>query len=120
MPWASWRLAKKYGEARLEAACGKSLAVGARSYRHVEGVLKHGLDRVDRDDDDDARPPVDHPNIRGGDYYHWTLNTKTNPNPNQGEDMLDEPTYETTDLDAPAAAWPTLGSPNKKTRISGA
>lgn len=63
------RLAKKYGDERLEAACGKSLAVGARSYRHVEGVLKNGLDRASRDEAED-RPPVDHENIRGGDYYH--------------------------------------------------
>ena len=63
------RLAKKYGDERLEAACGKSLAVGARSYRHVEGVLKNGLDRVDRDQPE-SRAPVDHENIRGGDYYH--------------------------------------------------
>ena len=63
------RLAKKYGDERLEAACGKSLAVGARSYRHVEGVLKNGLDRASRDEAEE-RPPVDHKNIRGGDYYH--------------------------------------------------
>ena len=63
------RLAKKYGGERLEAACGKSLAVGARSYRHVEGVLKNGLDRIDRDQAE-PRAPVDHENIRGGDYYH--------------------------------------------------
>ena len=63
------RLSKKYGEGRLEAACGKSLAVRARSYRHVEGVLKHGLDRVEPDQPE-SRAPVDHENIRGGDYYH--------------------------------------------------
>lgn len=63
------RLSKKYGDDRLEAACGKSLAVHARSYRHVEGVLKHGLDRVEQDQPE-LRPPVDHENIRGGDYYH--------------------------------------------------
>lgn len=63
------RLAKKYSEDRLEAACGKSLAVRARSYRHVEGVLKNGLDRVENDQPE-SRPPVDHENIRGGDYYH--------------------------------------------------
>jgi transposase len=62
------RLSKKYGDERLEAACNKSLAVHARSYRHVEGVLKHGLDRVD-DDQPKTRPPVDHENIRGGGYY---------------------------------------------------
>ena len=63
------RLAKKYGHERLEVACGKSLAVRARSYRHVEGVLKNGLDRVDNEAPNE-RPAVAHDNIRGGDYYH--------------------------------------------------
>ena len=40
------RLAKRYGAARLEAACARALAVGARSYRHVDSILKHGLDRL--------------------------------------------------------------------------
>ena len=63
------RLARKYGDDRLEAACGKSLAVRARSYRHVEGVLKNGLDKIDRDASEDAAP-IQHENIRGSDYYH--------------------------------------------------
>ena len=61
------RLAKKYSEDRLEAACGKLLAVRARSYRHVEGVLKN--DRVESDLPE-SRPPVDHDNIRGGEDDH--------------------------------------------------
>ena len=40
------RLAKRYGAARLEAACARAVAVGARSYRHVDSILKHGLDRL--------------------------------------------------------------------------
>ena len=39
------RLAKRYGAARLEAACARAGGVGARSYRHVDSILKHGLDR---------------------------------------------------------------------------
>jgi hypothetical protein len=31
---------------RVEAACARALAAGARSYRHVDAILKHGLDRV--------------------------------------------------------------------------
>ena len=64
------RLAKRYGDARLEAACQRALAVAARSYRHVESILKHGLDRlpatVDRPRD---RVPITHANLRGRDYY---------------------------------------------------
>jgi hypothetical protein len=31
---------------RDEAACARALAVGGRSYRHVEAILKRGADRV--------------------------------------------------------------------------
>src|SRR6202142_3655047 len=34
------RLGKRYGEARLEAACARALAAGARSYRHIDSILK--------------------------------------------------------------------------------
>jgi hypothetical protein len=40
------RLGKRYDEVRLEAACKRALQVSARSYRHVESILKNGLDRV--------------------------------------------------------------------------
>src|SRR5881296_12177 len=40
------RLAKGYGPDRLEAASTRAVAVGARSYRHVDSMLKHGLDRL--------------------------------------------------------------------------
>jgi transposase len=64
------RLAKHYGPERLEAACTRAVAVRARSYRHVQSILKHGLDRVrDTDDRKTARAPVRHENVRGGDYY---------------------------------------------------
>jgi hypothetical protein len=42
---ASWRLAKNYGRERLEAACGRALAIGARSYSSVNSILKNNLDR---------------------------------------------------------------------------
>jgi transposase len=64
------RLAKRYGESRLEAACERALAVRARSYRHVESILKHGLDRLPAPEErPDDRTPVVHPNLRGRDYY---------------------------------------------------
>jgi transposase len=67
------RLKNHYGEARLEAACTRAVAVRARSYRHVESILKSGLDRVamaPREPGDDEAPRVDHANLRGRDYYH--------------------------------------------------
>jgi transposase len=34
------RLAKRDGDTRLEAACARAVAVGARSYRDVDSILK--------------------------------------------------------------------------------
>jgi transposase len=67
------RLGKQYGPERLEAACGRALVVGARSYRHVDSILKSGLDRVAPPTSDSPAQLTliaDHENIRGGKYYH--------------------------------------------------
>ncbi len=64
------QLAKRYGAPRLEAACARAVAVRARSYRHVESILKHGLDRVPAPDSSPhGGVPVAHLNLRGRDYY---------------------------------------------------
>ena len=63
------RLAKRYGDQRLEAACQRALAVAARSYRHVESILKHGLDRMPAPGSSPHDTPVVHANLRGRDYY---------------------------------------------------
>jgi transposase len=65
------RLAKRYGEQRLEAACQRAVAVRARSYRHVHSILKHGLDRQPPAQDDEPQRALPlHENVRGRDYYH--------------------------------------------------
>jgi transposase len=64
------RLGKRYGDARLEAACARALTVGARSYRHVDSILKNGLDRVIDEAEPSSHAPVDHENLRGRTYYH--------------------------------------------------
>lgn len=66
------RLAKRYSEARLEAACARALLSGARSYRHVESILKNGLEALPlpASDSQPAGPGPSHPNIRGRSYYH--------------------------------------------------
>jgi hypothetical protein len=52
----------KYGPERVEAASARSVAVGDRSYRHVEAMLEHVLDRVPLEDDDveHVRSTFDH------------------------------------------------------------
>ena len=37
--------ARRYGKARLEAACERALAIHSPSYRSVSSILKQGLDR---------------------------------------------------------------------------
>jgi transposase len=66
------RLAKRYGDARLEAACARAHRVRARSYRHVEAILKNGLDRVEDPNATKRNPQPSlplHENLRGSDYY---------------------------------------------------
>ena len=67
------RLDKRYGHERLEAACARSLAVRGRSYRHVESILKNGLDHLPLQlemETTETRPPVLHENLRGRTYYN--------------------------------------------------
>ena len=65
------RLGKRYGNERLEAACARAVAVRARSYRHVESMLKNGLDRLSAPEPEapTTGTSVAHENIRGGGYY---------------------------------------------------
>ena len=63
------RLGKRYGDVRLDAACNRALRVRARSYRHVESILKNGLDRV-ATTDEPTTLSLTHENVRGRDYYH--------------------------------------------------
>ena len=63
------RLAKRYGPARLDAACQRAVAARARSFRHVESILKHQLDRIPATDSSAHDVPVVHANLRGPTYY---------------------------------------------------
>jgi transposase len=66
-----FRLGRRDGAERLEAACARALAMGARSYRHVDAILKHGFDRVPLPEPGAAPParPVVHDQVRGATYY---------------------------------------------------
>lgn len=63
------RLAKTYGARRLEAACERALAIGARSYTSVNAILKNNLDRKRPEPATDG-PAILHQNIRGAGYFH--------------------------------------------------
>ena len=65
------RLGKTYTEQRLEAACRRAIALGAVSFKSVQSILKTGLDQQPAARERSQEPlPIDHPNIRGGEYYH--------------------------------------------------
>jgi transposase len=63
------RLGKRYGEDRLEAACRRALHIGACSYKSLDSMLKHDLDRQPLPGQPAAAPVILHPNIRGAQYY---------------------------------------------------
>ena len=63
------RFANGYGPERLEAACGRALEIGARSYSSVASILKNNLDRQRPATATDG-PAIAHDNIRGPSYFH--------------------------------------------------
>jgi transposase len=63
------RLGRRYGSDRLEAACKRALTVRAFSYRSVESILKHGLDRQPLPEEERVRIRRLHENVRGPHYY---------------------------------------------------
>jgi len=67
------RLGGRFGPERLEAASARAVLVRARSYRHVESILKNGLDRLPspvESTEAEGTTPVAHENIRGRGYYN--------------------------------------------------
>jgi transposase len=87
------RLGKRYGDDRLEAACARAHRARARSYRHVESILKNGLDRVAQGDAKKSPQPSLplHENVRGSAYYgdndtnHNTSHAETEGEPNDAQ-----------------------------------
>jgi transposase len=63
------RHAKGFGRERLEAACGRALEIGARSYPSLTSILKSNLDRKPPAPATDG-PAIAHDNIRGPGYFH--------------------------------------------------
>ena len=61
---------KQFGDARLEAACGRAIAVGTPSYRSLPSILKRGLDRKPVSVPVQSSLSFDHANVRGPNYYH--------------------------------------------------
>jgi transposase len=64
------RLAKPYGDARLEAACQRALLLGAHSVRSLESILKNRLDEQPLPESQGSLLPAEHENLRGSSYFH--------------------------------------------------
>jgi transposase len=63
------RLAKKFGEQRLNAACSIANSLNVASMKRVESILLRGYDKLSKESVP-ASQPATHQNIRGGEYYH--------------------------------------------------
>jgi transposase len=63
------RLAKSYGDARLDAACRRASAIGSTSYKSVASILKYNLDQKTLPGQTTTEDAIDHENIRGAKYY---------------------------------------------------
>jgi transposase len=65
------RLARQFGEPRLEAACARALAIRSPTYRSVASILAAGLDRHSPTADAPVQTSLPlHENVRGSKYYH--------------------------------------------------
>ena len=63
------RLSKQYSLERVEAAARRAVALRACSYQSVKSILERGLDRLPAEPPSPPRPAVEHPNIRGAEYF---------------------------------------------------
>ena len=63
------RLGKRYGPERLEAACKRALAIKTLSFKSIESILKHGLDKKPLPEQQPQLPAIEHTNVRGPEYY---------------------------------------------------
>lgn len=63
------RLAKSYGDERLEAACRRAVAIGSYRYQSIKSILEKGLDKAPLPGPAREREPIAHANIRGPQYY---------------------------------------------------
>ena len=64
------RLARQFGDARLEAACARAMSIGSPTYRSVNSILASGLDRQAVPAERPQASLPSHDNVRGPEYYH--------------------------------------------------
>lgn len=64
------RLAERYGNDRLEAACRRALRLNVCRYKSLASILERGLDRQPLPEPTELTLPVAHDHVRGPGYYH--------------------------------------------------
>jgi hypothetical protein len=62
-------LGHRYGNERLERACGRALKLNIVSYQRIENLLRSGRDRHPLAGDAAVCPVAGHDNVRGAEYY---------------------------------------------------
>jgi transposase len=64
------RAAERHGGQRMNDACERALSVSSNPTRkYIEPILKRGLDQQTRAAPAARKTPLEHENVRGGDYY---------------------------------------------------
>lgn len=63
------RLGDQYPRQRVEAAACRAVALNACSYQSLKSILKHHLDGTEPESAPVPQPPLDHPNLRGPNYF---------------------------------------------------
>ena len=63
------RLGDQYPQQRVEAAARRAVALNACSYQSLKSILKHHLDGAEPESEPAPKPPLDHPNLRGPNYF---------------------------------------------------
>jgi transposase len=104
------RLAKKFPENRLEAACQRALAIRGLSYKTVKSILDSNLDQRTV-----AEKPQDlaivHANIRGASAFIPQLHNKEITNADKSNDRQDEGSEATRHGQSSGDATGTEGGP---------
>ncbi len=63
------RLGRQHGNARLDAASTRALALGSCRFHTVKNILAAGQDRLPLEPPAETNPTPMHANIRGANYY---------------------------------------------------
>ena len=70
------RLGRQHGNARLDAASARAMALGSCRFHTVKNILAAGQDRLPLEPPAETNPTPTHANIRGANYYAATATSE--------------------------------------------